>query len=84
MLSNIVKNIFFLLLSIVIMICFIGAIIASAVWLATSGELLIIIMIVAFVIGFAVILVYSVMSMKDLFECCQYVDNKLKDIKDND
>lgn len=81
MISSIVKNIFWILYSIFIEMCFIAGIIAAAVWLATSGELLIIALIVTLVIGFAVILVLSVMSMKELVETCLETDKILREVQ---
>ena len=81
MISDIVKNIFWVLFSIFITMVFVAAIIAAAVWLATSGELIIIALIVAFVIGFAVILTLGVMSAKQLFEDCREIDKILKEMQ---
>ena len=79
MISDIVKNMFWVLFSIFITMVFVAAIIAAAVWLATSGELIIIALIVAFVIGFAVILTLGVMSTKQLFDDCREIDKMLKE-----
>lgn len=84
MISNIVKGVFYVLYTISIMIVFVAGIIAAAVWLATSGELLIIALIVAFVIGFAVMLTLAIITVKEIFTMCQEVDNKLKEIKENE
>ena len=81
MISNIVKNIFWVLFSIFITMVFVAAIIAAAVWLATSGELIIIALIVTFVIGFAVMLALGVMSIKQLFEDCHEIDKMLKEVQ---
>ena len=81
MISDIVKNIFWVLFSIFITMVFVAAIIAAAVWLATSGELIIIALIVAFVIGFAVMLALGVMSIKQLFEDCHEIDKMLKEVQ---
>ena len=51
MISKIVKNIFCVLYTILIMMVFAIAIIGTAFWLAKSGELSIIALIVGFVIG---------------------------------
>lgn len=82
MISNIVKNIFGVLYTLFIEMCFVAAIIAAAVWLATSGELIIIALIVAFVIGFVVLLVLAVMSLKGLIETCREIDKILKEVED--
>lgn len=81
MISNIVKNIFWVLYTIFIMMAFVAAIIAAAVCLATSGELIIIALIVTFVIGFAVMLALGVMSIKQLFEDCHEIDKMLKEVQ---
>lgn len=82
MISNIVKNIFWVLYTLFIEMCFVAAIIAAAVWIATSGELIIIALIVAFVIGFVVLLVLAVMSLKGLIETCREIDKMLKEVED--
>lgn len=79
MISNIVKDIFWVLYTLFIEMCFVAATIAASVWLATSGELLIIALIVAFVIGFVVLLVLGVMSLKGLIEDCRETDKILKE-----
>lgn len=79
MISKIVGNIFYVIFTTIIMIGFVGAIIASGIWLETSGELIIIALIVAFVIGFAVLLVLVVMTIKQLFEDCREIDKMLKE-----
>ena len=84
MISDIVKNIFWVLFSIFITMVFVAAIIAAAVWLATSGELIIIALIVAFVIGFAVMLALGVMSTKQLFEDCREIDKILNEVQNAD
>lgn len=81
MISDIVKNIFWVLFSIFITMVFVAAIIAAAVCLATSGELIIIALIVTFVIGFAVMLALGVMSIKQLFEDCREIDKMLKEVQ---
>lgn len=82
MISDIVKNIFWVLYTLFIEMCFVAAIIADAVWLATSGELLIIAPIVTFVIGFVVLLAFAVMSLKGLIETCRETDKILKEVED--
>lgn len=82
MISKIVKNIFWVLYTLFIEMCFVAAIIADAVWLATSGELLIIAPIVTFVIGFVVLLAFAVMSLKGLIETCRETDKILKEVED--
>ena len=84
MISNIVKNIFWVLYTLFIDMGFVAAIIAAAVWLATSGELIIIALIVAFVIGFVVILALGVMSTKQLFEDCREIDKMLKEVQNGE
>lgn len=81
MISNIVKNIFWVLYTLFIEMCFVAATIAASVWLATSGELIIIVLIVAFVIGFVVILALGVMSLKGLIETCCETDKILKEVQ---
>lgn len=81
MISKIVGNIFYVILVTILMICFIGAIIASGIWLATSGELIIIALIVAFVIGFAVMLVLTVITIKQLVDDCREIDKILKEVQ---
>ena len=77
MISKVVRNIFWVLYTLFIEMCFVAAIIADAVWLATSGELLIIVPIVTFVIGFVVLLAFAVMSLKGLIETCRETDKIL-------
>ncbi len=81
MISKIVGNIFYAILVTIFMVCLVGAIIASGVWLAKSGELLIIALIVAFVIGFAVILVLTVITIKQLVDDCREIDKILKEVQ---
>lgn len=83
MISKIVKNIFYVLYTILIMMVFAIAIIATAFWLAKSGELPIIALIVGFVIGFTVLLVLVIMTIKQLVEDCYDIDKMLKEIKDD-
>ena len=84
MISNIVKNIFWVLYTLFIDMGFIASIIAAAVWLATSGELAIIALIVAFVIGFVVMLALGVMSMKVLIETCRETDKIFKEVQNGE
>lgn len=84
MISDIVKNIFWVLYTLFIEMCFVAATIAAAVWLATSGDLTIIALIVAYVIGFVVILALAVMSMKGLIETCRETDKILKEVQDDE
>lgn len=84
MISDIVKNIFWVLFSIFITMVFVAAIIAAAVWLDTSGELIIIALIVAFVIGFAVVLALGVISTKQLFEDCREIDKILNEVQNGE
>ncbi len=81
MISNIVKNIFWVLYTLFIDMGFVASIIAAAVWLATSGELIIIPLIVTFVIGFVVLLAFAVMSLKELIETCRETDKILKEMQ---
>lgn len=83
MISKIVKNIFYVLYTILIMMVFAIAIIGTAFWLAKSGELPIITLIVGFVIGFTVLLVLVIMTIKQLIEDCYDIDKMLKEIKDD-
>lgn len=83
MISKIVKNIFCVLYAILIMMVFAIAIIGTAFWLAKSGELPIIALIVGFVIGFTVLLVLVIMTIKQLIEDCYDIDKMLKEIKDD-
>lgn len=84
MISKIVKNIFYVLYTILIMMVFAIAIIGTAFWLAKSGELPIIALIVGFVIGFTVLLVLVIMTIKQLIENCYDIDKMLKEIKDGE
>lgn len=79
MISNIVKNIFWVLYALFITMVFFAATIAASVWLATSGELIIIALIVFFVIGFVVMLALGIMSLKGLIEDCRETDEILKE-----
>lgn len=81
MISKIVGNIFYVILVTILMIGFIGSIIASGVWLAKSGELLIILLIVTFVLGFAVMLVLTVTTIKQLVDDCREIDKILKEVQ---
>ena len=81
MISDIVKNIFWVLFSIFITMVFVAAIIAAAVWLATSGELIIIALIVTFVIGFVALLVMAVITIKQLVDDCRETDKILKEVQ---
>ena len=83
MISKIVKNIFYVLYAILIMMVFAIAIIDTAFWLAKSGELPIIALIVGLVIGFTVLLVLVIMTIKQLVEDCYDIDKMLKEIKDD-
>ena len=83
MISKIVKNIFCVLYTILIMMVFAIAIIGTAFWLAKSGELPIIVLIVGLVIGFTVLLVLVIMTIKQLIENCYDIDKMLKEIKDD-
>ena len=84
MISKIVKNIFYVLYTILIMMVFAIAIIGTAFWLAKSGELPIIALIVGFVIGFTVLLVLVIMTIKQLIENCYDIDKMFKEIKDDE
>lgn len=81
MISKIVGNIFYVILVTILMIGFIGSIIASGVWLAKSGELIIILLIVTFVLGFAVMLVLTVITIKQLVDDCREIDKILKEVQ---
>lgn len=81
MISKIVRNIFYVILVTILMIGFIGSIIASSVWLAKSGELIIILLIVTFVLGFAVMLVLTVITIKQLVDDCRETDKILKEVQ---
>lgn len=82
MISKIVKNIFWVLYTLFVTMVFFAATIAASVWLATSGELIIIALIVAFVIGFVVMLAIGVISLKELIEACHETDEILKEVQD--
>ncbi len=84
MISKIVGNIFYVIFITIIMLGLVGAIIASGIWLETSGELIIIALIVAFVIGFAVLLVLVVTTIKQLFEDCRDIDKMLNEVKNGE
>lgn len=81
MISDIVKNIFWVLYTLFIEMCFVAATTAASVWLATSGDLTIIALIVGFVIGFVVVMALAVMSMKGLIETCRETDKILKEVQ---
>lgn len=81
MISNIVKNIFWILFTLFVTMGFFAATIAAAVCLATSGELIIIALIVTFVIGFVTMLVLGVMSLKELIETCRETDKIFKEVQ---
>lgn len=81
MISKIIGNIFYAILVTISMVGFVGAIIASGVWFAKSGELIIIALIVTFVIGFAVMLVLTVITIKQLVDDCLEIDKILKEVQ---
>ena len=81
MISKIVGNIFWMIVTTILMVGFVGSIIASGVWLAKSGELLIIALIVTFVIGFAVMLVLTVITIKQLVDDCRETDKILNEVQ---
>lgn len=82
MISKIVGNVIYLIFTTIIMLGFVGCIIASGIWLETSGEPRIIAFIVTFVVGFVVMLVLVVMTIKQLFEYCSEIDKILKEVQD--
>lgn len=82
MISKIVGNILYVIFTTIIMIGFVGCIIASGIWLETSGEPRIIAFIVTFVVGFVVMLVLVLMTIKQLFEDCSEIDKMLKGVQD--
>ena len=84
MISKVVRNIFWVLYTLFIEMCFVAAIITDAVWLATSGELLIIVPIVTFAIGFVVLLAFAVISLKELIETCRETDKILKEMQNDE
>ena len=84
MISKIVGNIFYAILVTISMVSFVGAIIASGVWIAKSGELIIIALIVTFVIGFAVMLVLTVITIKQLVDDCCEIDKILKEMQNGE
>ena len=84
MISKIVKNIFWVLYTLFIDMGFVASIVAAAVWLATSGELIIIALIVTFVIGFVVLLAFAVISLKELIETCRETDKILKEVQNGE
>lgn len=81
MISKIVGNIFYVIFTTIIMLGFVGCIIASGIWLETSGEPRIIAFIVTFVVGFVVMLVLVVVTIKQLFEDCREIDKMLKEVQ---
>lgn len=81
MISKIVGNVIYMIFTTIIMIGFVGCIIASGIWLDTSGEPRIIAFIVTFVVGFVVMLVLVVMTIKQLFEDCNEIDKMLKEVQ---
>lgn len=81
MISKIVGNVIYVIFTTIIMLGFVGCIIASGIWLETSGELRIIAFIVTFVVGFVVMLVLVVMTIKQLFEDCSEIDKILKEVQ---
>lgn len=81
MISKIVGNVIYMIFTTIIMIGFVGCIIASGIWLETSGEPRIIAFIVTFVVGFVVMLVLVVMTIKQLFEDCNEIDKMLKEVQ---
>lgn len=84
MISKIVGNAIYVIFTIIIMLGFVGCIIASGIWLETSGEPRIIAFIVTFVVGFVVMLVLVVMTIKQLFEDCSEIDKMLKEVQNGE
>ena len=84
MISKIVGNIFYAILVTISMVGFVGAIIASGVWFAKSGELIIIALIVTFVIGFVVMLVLTVITIKQLVDDCLEIDKIIKEVQNGE
>lgn len=84
MISKIVGNVIYVIFTTIIMIGFVGCIIASGIWLETSGEPRIIAFIVTFVVGFVVMLVLVVMTIKQLFEDCREIDKILKEVQNGE
>lgn len=84
MISKIVGNIFYVIFTTIIMLGFVGCIIASGIWLEKSGEPRIIAFIVTFVVGFVVMLVLVVMTIKQLFEDCSEIDKMLKEVQNGE
>lgn len=84
MISKIVGNVFYAILVTISMVGFVGAIIASGVWFAKSGELIIIALIVTFVIGFVVMLVLTVITIKQLVDDCLEIDKIIKEAQNDE
>lgn len=84
MISKIVGNVIYVIFTTIVMIGFVGCIIASGIWLETSGEPRIIALIVTFVVGFVVMLVLVVMTIKQLFEDCSEIDKMLKEVQNGE
>lgn len=84
MISKIVGNAIYVIFTTIIMLGFVGCIIASGIWLETSGEPRIIAFIVTFVVGFVVMLVLVVMTIKQLFEDCSEIDKMLKEVQNDE
>lgn len=83
MISKIVGNVIYVIFTTIIMIGFVGCIIASGIWFETSGEPRIIAFIVTFVVGFVVMLVLVVMTIKQLFGDCSEIDKILKEVQND-
>lgn len=81
MITKIVGNIFWLLFTMLLALCFVACLIAASVWLATSGELILIALIVVFIIGIAVFIFFGAMSIKEITETCRDIDKILKEIE---
>ena len=84
MISKIVGNAIYVIFTTIIMLGFVGCIIASGIWLETSGEPRIIAFIITFVVGFVVMLVLVVMTIKQLFEDCREIDKILKEVENGE
>nr|DAE41766.1 MAG TPA: hypothetical protein [Caudoviricetes sp.] len=82
MTSNIVKNIFWVLFNMFLVLCNIVGLTIASVELATSGELLLIAYIVVCIICVSVFMTFSVMSIREIIDDCSETDKMLKEVQD--
>lgn len=79
MITKIVGNIFWLLFTMFLTLCFVAGLIVASVLIATSGELILIALIVVFILGIAVFIFFAALSIQEIIETCRDIDKILKE-----